>query len=164
MPSGQCSRLVPSRRRRNQQWSASYWKSVAVDNVGRLAKICNQLRNLCRNGTFKRTEHTTIMEYLGKRAERFQKNGRLQGEEMEDIISELKGAEGGDMTREMEDSPRVAERTAVHETITEGLLQPQGLPLNTKQEGIFRLLCEIPNGFNNRITGNWMLDKLAYKG
>ena len=70
---------------------------------------------------------------------------------MEDIISELKGAEGGDVTREMEDSARVAERMAVHEAITEGLLQPHGLPPNTKQDGIFRLLCENPNGFNNRI-------------
>ena len=49
----------------------------------------------------------------------------------------------------MEDSARVAERAAVHEAITEGLLQPQDLPPNTKQDEIFRLLCENPNGFNN---------------
>ena len=78
---------------------------------------------------------------------------------MEDIISELKGAEGGDVTQEMENSARVAECTAVHESITEGLLQPHGLPPNTKQEGIFWLMCENPNGFNNRITGNWKLYK-----
>jgi len=127
--------------------------------VGQLADTCNQLRNLCTNGTFKRTEHTTIMGYLGRRAKLFRKNGRSQREDMEDIISELKGAEGGDVTREMEDSARVAERMAVHEAITEGLLQPHGLPPNTKQDGIFRLQCENPNGFNNRITGNWKLDK-----
>lgn len=68
---------------------------------------------------------------------------------MEKFLSELKGAEEGDVTREMEDSARVVERTAVHEAITEGLLQPHGLPPNTKQDGIFRLLCENPNGFNN---------------
>ncbi len=78
---------------------------------------------------------------------------------MEKFLSELKGAEEGDVTREMEDSARVAERKAVHEAITEGLLQPHGLPPNTKQDGIFRLLCENPNGFNNRITGNWKLNK-----
>jgi hypothetical protein len=76
------------------------------------------------------------MDYFGRRAKRFRKNGRSQGEEMEDIISELKGAEGGDVTRKMEDSARVAERTAVHEAITEGLLQPHGLPPNTKQDGV----------------------------
>ncbi len=32
------------------------------------------------------------MEYLGKRADRFRRNGRLHGEEMEKIIAELKGA------------------------------------------------------------------------
>ena len=127
--------------------------------MGQLANTCNQLRNLGNNGTFKRTEHTTIMDYLGRRAKQFRKNGRSQGEDMEKIISELKGAEEGDVTREMEDSARVAERTVVHEAITEGLLQPHGLPPNTKQDGIFRLLCENPNGFNNRITGNWKLNK-----
>ena len=127
--------------------------------MGRLANTCNLLRNLCNNGTFKRTEHTTIMDYLGRRAKQFQKNGRLQGEDMEKIISELKGAEEIDVTREMEDSARMAERKAVHEAIAEGLLQPHGLPPNTKQDGIFRLLCENPNGFNNRIRGNWKLDK-----
>ncbi len=48
----------------------------------------------------------------------------------------------------------MAERTAVHEAITEGLLQPHGLPPNTKQSGIFQLVRENPNGFKNRITGN----------
>ena len=64
------------------------------------------------------------------------------------------------MTREVEDSARLAERTAVHDAISQrDLLQPQGLPPNTKQDGIFWLLCENPNGFNNRITGNQKLDK-----
>ena len=43
------------------------------------------------------------MDYLGRRAKQFRKNGRSQGEDMEKIISELKGAEEGDVTREMED-------------------------------------------------------------
>ena len=66
--------------------------------MGRLANTCNLLRNLCNNETFKRTEHTTIMDYLGRRATQFQKNGRLQGEDMEKIISEIKGAEEIDVT------------------------------------------------------------------
>ncbi len=98
MPSGQCSGQVSSRQRRNQQRCASYRESVAVDNVGWLANTCNQLRNLCTNRSFKRTEHTTIMDYLGRRAKQFRKNRRSQGEDMEKIISELKGAEEGDVT------------------------------------------------------------------
>ena len=78
---------------------------------------------------------------------------------MEDIISKLNRTEGGDLTREMENSARMAEHKEVHEAITEGLLQPHGLLSNTKQDGIFRLLCENPNSFNNRITGNQKLDK-----
>ena len=40
-----------------------------VDNVSRLADTCNKIRNLCKDGVFKKTEHSTIMEYLGKRKE-----------------------------------------------------------------------------------------------
>ena len=78
---------------------------------------------------------------------------------MEDIISKLNRTKGGDLTRETENSARVAERKEVHEAITDGLLQPHGLLPNTKQDGIFRLLSENPNSFNNRITGNRKLDK-----
>jgi hypothetical protein len=53
------------------------------------------------------------MEYLGRRAERFRRNGRLQGEEMEEIISELKGAEEGFTSRNKEDGACVAEHVAV---------------------------------------------------
>jgi hypothetical protein len=53
----------------------------------------------------------------------------------------------------------MAEHAAVREAITLGLLQPHGTPPNTKQDGIFRILCENPNGLNNRIMGNHKLDK-----
>ena len=77
---------------------------------------------------------------------------------MEKIISELKGAEEGDVTREMEDSARVAERTVVHEAITEGLLQPHGLPPNTKQDGIFRLCVKTLTASitESQGIGNWI--------
>jgi hypothetical protein len=45
------------------------------------------MRNLCKEGVFKRTEHSTTMEYLRKRAERFRRNRQLHGEEVEDIIA-----------------------------------------------------------------------------
>ncbi len=41
----------------------------------------------------------------------------------------------------------------------EGLLQPHGVPPNSKQEGIFRILCKNPNRLNNQITGNLKLGK-----
>jgi hypothetical protein len=53
---------------------------VLVNNVSRLADICNRIRNSCKEGVFKRTEHSIIMEYLGKGVERFRRNGRLHGE------------------------------------------------------------------------------------
>ncbi len=45
------------------------------------------------------------------------------------------------------------------EAVAEGLLQPHGTPSNSKQDGIFRILCKNPSGLNNRITGNHKLDK-----
>jgi hypothetical protein len=47
----------------------------------------------------------------------------------------------------------------VKEARDEGLLQPHGTPPNLKQNGIFRILCENPNGLNNQITGNQKLEK-----
>jgi hypothetical protein len=38
-------------------------------------------------------------------------------------------------------------------------LQPHGTLPNTKQDGIFRILCKNPNGLNNWITGNHKLSK-----
>jgi hypothetical protein len=48
---------------------------------------------------------------------------------------------------------------AVREAILEGLLQPHGTPPNTKQDGIFRILCENPNCLNNQIMVNHKLSK-----
>jgi hypothetical protein len=132
---------------------------VSVDNVSQLADTCNRIRNICKDGVFKRTKHSTIMEYLGKRVDRFRRNGRLQGEEMKEIIAELKGAEEERDNGNAESNARAAEHAAVQEAITKGLLQPHGTPPNTKQGGIFRLLCKNPNDLNNWITGNHKLSK-----
>ncbi len=59
----------------------------------------------------------------------------------------------------LEGDARMADHAAVWEAITEGLLQPHGTPPNTKQDGVFKILCENPNCFNNRITGNHKLEK-----
>jgi hypothetical protein len=100
------------------------------------------------------------MTYLERRADRFRRNGRWHKEEMEEIIVELE--EGmGDRCNDggLEGDAKMAEHAAVWEAITEGLLQPHGTPPNTKQDGIFRILCENLNGFTNQITGNHKLDK-----
>jgi hypothetical protein len=41
----------------------------------------------------------------------------------------------------------------------EGLLQLHGILPNSKQEGIFRILCKNPNRLNSQITGNLKLGK-----
>jgi hypothetical protein len=61
---------------------------------------------------------------------------------MEEIIAELKRAEEENGNGDIESNACAAEHTAVREAITKGLLQSHGIPLNTKQDGIFRLLCK----------------------
>jgi hypothetical protein len=99
------------------------------------------------------------MEYLGKRADRFWRNARLRGEEMEEIIAELKRVEEERGNWDIESNKCAAEHAAVREAIAKGLLQPHGTPPNTKQDGILQLLCKNPNGLNSRITGNHKLSK-----
>ncbi len=50
------------------------------------------------------------------------------------------------------------EHQRVMEAVEDGLLQVHGLAPNTKQHGIFRIMGENCNGFNNQIGGN---DKIA---
>jgi hypothetical protein len=159
-PSGQCSGQVLSRQRRNQQRCVAYQNTVSVDNVSRLANTCRQIRNLCKEGVCKETEHSTIMTYLEKRVGRFRRNRRWCGEEMEEIIAELKeGMEERKDEGRSESNARMVEHAAVREGIMEGLLQPHGTLPNTKQDEIFRILCANPNGLNNQITGNHKLSK-----
>ncbi len=52
------------------------------------------------------------------------------------------------------DSARAEEHARVLEAVEEGLLQFHGIAPNSKQDGIFRILCKNANGFINRISGN----------
>jgi hypothetical protein len=99
------------------------------------------------------------MGYLEKRASRFRKNGRMRGEDMEEIIKKLQKEEGNKETDEGGASAHVSEQEAEKEAMEEGLLQPHGIPPDSKQDGIFRILCKNPNGLNNQITGNHKLGK-----
>ena len=74
---------------------------------------------------------------------------------MEAIIKEMReemvGKEGGDQDS---NTARAEEHKRVMEAVKEGLLQTHGSTPNSKQAGIFRVLCQNANGFNNRISGN----------
>ena len=77
------------------------------------------------------------MEQLRIKADRFRKQGRLQDQDMEEIIREIK--EGGEQEKESEDlvAATVNKQKRVMEAVQEGLLQIHGLAPNTKQQGIF---------------------------
>ena len=102
------------------------------------------------------TSHTTILEQLRIRADRFRKQGRLQDEDLEEIITEIKTI---DKTMDKETDGKAAlasndEHRQVMEAVEDELLQVHGTSPNTKQHGIFRIMGENCNGFNNRIGGN----------
>jgi hypothetical protein len=62
------------------------------------------------------------MGYLEKKASRFRKNGRMRGEDMEEIIKKLHKEEGNKETDEGVTSAHVSEQEAVKEVMDEGLL------------------------------------------
>jgi hypothetical protein len=100
------------------------------------------------------------MEHLRRQVDRYRKQGRLHDDEMETIIEEMRKEmtvkEGGG---EASDTARAEEHARVLEAVEEGLLQIQGIAPNSKQDGIFRILCKNPNRFNNRISGNQKIAK-----
>ncbi len=63
-----------------------------------------------------------------------------------------KGLDDGDEKRRSESLRE--EQKRVLEAVKEGLLQVHGTSPNTKQQGIFRIMGENCNGFNNKIGGN----------
>jgi hypothetical protein len=84
------------------------------------------------------------MEQLRIRAERFRKQGRLQEDDLEQIIKEIK--EKGrhkDSEGRNEEAATDNEHKRVMEAVEEGLLQVHGTAPYTKQSGIFRLMGEI---------------------
>jgi hypothetical protein len=104
--------------------------------------------------------HSTIMEQLIIKAEHFQKQGRLQEDDLEQMIKDMKDEsifkEEGEVNSKKTASE---EHRGVMEAVENGLLQVHGIALNTKQPGIVRLLGENCNGFNNRIVGNSKIAK-----
>ena len=137
---------------------------------------CRKIKNLCKT---KPTEHTTIMEYLRRRALRFRKSGRLEGDDLEAVLKELEADDATAETSSPSDSDSESsaveeeaelseseieeliseEAECVQQAIRKGLLQFHGTPPNAKKDGMFRLAGENGNGFNNVIKGNEKLEK-----
>ncbi len=78
---------------------------------------------------------------------------------MEEIIKELSKKEGNGGSEDGTETAHISEHKAVKEARDKGLLQPHGTPPHSKQDGIFRILCENPNDLNNQIAGNQKLEK-----
>ncbi len=100
--------------------------------------------------------HLSITEQLGIKADQFRKQGRLQDQDLEEIIRESKE---GSETKGRGDSgianeAAKDEHRRVSKAVEEGLLQIHGTTPNTKQQGIFRIMGENCNRLNNRISGN----------
>ncbi len=99
---------------------------------------CIKLKDLGVNGNFQTTKHTTIMEQLRIRADRFRKQERLQEDNLEQIIEDMK-AEGQVKEGKVGDGETAAdiELKQVMEAVGEGLLQVHSITPNTKQPEIF---------------------------
>ena len=76
-----------SRRRRDQQRASMFRRSKAASRQHQLLTTCVKLKELCKNGKLRTTPHSTIMEQLQNRADRFRKQGQLRDEELEATIS-----------------------------------------------------------------------------
>ncbi len=79
------------------------------------------------------------MEQLQIRVDRFRKQGRLQEDDLEQIIEDIMKAEGQVKEGEVGDRETAAdiELKRVMEAVGEGLLKVHGIAPNTKQPGIF---------------------------
>jgi hypothetical protein len=100
------------------------------------------------------------MEQLQIKADRFREQGRLQDEDVEEITKEIKDKDQITNEKEgrREESTRDKQRQVL-KAVQEGLLQIHGSAPNTKQLGIFWIMGENCNGFNNRIGGNKKIAK-----
>jgi hypothetical protein len=95
------------------------------------------------------------MEHLRVQADWFRRQGRLKDDKMETIIKELKKdmeTDGGQ--GQNKEATRSIKHKRVMEAVDEGLLQLHRIAPNSKQDGIFLLMCKNANGFNNMISGN----------
>jgi hypothetical protein len=155
-------RGTSTRRRRDQQCASKFRRNVAASRQHQSLSSCVKLKDLCIIGKLQTTPHINIMEQLQNRADKFRKQGRLQDEELKDIINEIKEGENFKETDNGRDgSAAREEHERVMEAVKEGLLQIHQMAPNTKQDGIFRIMGKNCNGLNNRIGGNEKIRKIS---
>ncbi len=107
------------------------------------------------------TSHHTIIEQLWIKADWFRKQRILQDQDLEEIISKIKADEefkDGEENGKAETASKDKQKRVL-KAVKEGLLQVYGIAPNTKQQGIFWIMGENCNGFNNRIGGNEKIAK-----
>jgi hypothetical protein len=103
------------------------------------------------------------MKQLRNEADQFRKQGRLQNQDLEEIIKEIKEGDklnAGDGNDRAEKAAKDKDRRVL-EAVKEGLLLVHGTAPNTKQQGIFRIMGENCNGLNNRIRSNGKVAKAS---
>jgi hypothetical protein len=95
------------------------------------------------------------MEHLRLQADRFRRQGRLQDDKMETIIEELTNDMEADRDGEQDSEATRSdkEHKRVMEVVDEGLLQVHGIAPNSKQDGIFCVMCEIQMDSTIRSVG-----------
>jgi hypothetical protein len=101
------------------------------------------------------------MEQLRIKADQFRKQGRLQDKDLQGIISKIKADNGfkeGEKNGNAETASKDKQRRVL-KAVEDGLLQVHGTAPNTKQQGIFQIIGENCNGFNNRIRRNAKIAK-----
>ncbi len=87
------------------------------------------------------------MEYLRQQADRFRKQGRLQDKDVETIIEEMKEKMGAaDIEEEEKETTKADEHQKVMEAVNKGLMQVHGSAPNSKQDGVFWIMCKNANG------------------
>jgi hypothetical protein len=64
-----------------------------------------------------------------------------------------------DIKEEEKETTKADEHQKVMEAVNEGLMQVHGSAPNSKQDGVFRIMCKNTNGLDNRISGNNKLAK-----
>jgi hypothetical protein len=104
--------------------------------------------------------HTTTMEQLRIKADRFRKQGRLQDKDLEEFIRKIKDSDQlNNKVEEQRDASTKDKHQKVQDAVKEGLLLIHGSAPNTKQLGIFWIMGKNCNGFKNKIGGNEMIGK-----
>jgi hypothetical protein len=77
-----------------------------------------KLKENCKDGRFRTTDHSPIMDYLRQQAERFTKQGRLQEEDVETIIEKMKEKMG---TTDIGEEEKEANRSDENQQVMKGV-------------------------------------------